>query len=134
MAPPKKEEHGSVVDGLRAIYQDAAALALAPDAGQYMQAIQQLQQGLLKLIQGITQQKAQQAAMMQQQQAAQAAGMHPGMAPGGQPPQPGGQPGMPPGMPGKGTPGGPPAQGSPGMAMPNPDELRRVLAAQGQGG
>lgn len=121
MAPPKKDDAGSVVDGLKDIYSEVASLALAPDAGQYMQVIQGLQQALLKMIQGIAQQKAQQAAQMQQQQAASA--MNPQM---GGPPQ-GGAPGGPPGGP-------PPGGGSPGMAMPNPDELRRVLAAQGQGG
>jgi hypothetical protein len=66
---------------------------------------------------------------MQQMQAQRA--MNPqmgGAGPGG--PQAGGpSPGAPPG-----GPGGPPSQGSPGMAMPNPDELRRVLATQGKGG
>lgn len=129
MAPPKKGDEGSVVDGLKAVYQDISSLNLAPDAGQYAQLIQGLQQAVLKMIQGIAQQKAQQAAQMQQMQAQRA--MNPqmgGAGPGG--PQAGGpSPGAPPG-----GPGGPPSQGSPGMAMPNPDELRRVLAAQGKGG
>jgi hypothetical protein len=63
---------------------------------------------------------------MQAQQAAGGGGG--GMMGGAQPGQ-----GQPPQGPQKGQPGGPPSQGSPGAQMPNPDELRRVLAAQGGG-
>lgn len=128
----KSGDKGTFIDGLKGVYSDVANLALLPDSQsnpQYMQVVQQLQQAILKVIQGIAQQKAQQAAQMQQQQAAQAAQMQGGGMMGGQRP---GQ-GQPPAGPMKGQPGGPPSQGSPGAQMPNPDELRRVLAAQGGG-
>lgn len=132
MAPPKTGDTETVVEGLKQVYQDIAALMLMPDAGQYSQPIQQLQQAVLKMIQGIGQQKAQQAAQMQQMQAQRA--MQGGQmgAPQAGGPQPGmmQRPGPPPG----GPPGAPAGAGSPGMAMPNPDELRRVLAQSGQGG
>ena len=123
----KSQSQGSVVDGLKAIYQDVAALALAPDAGIFTQEIEALRQATLKVTQVITQKKAQAAAAMQQQQRQavpnQMGGQMPGQSTGA--PPPGAQPG---------TPGGPPSQGSPGLTMPNADELRRVLAEHGAGG
>ncbi len=136
MAPAKKGgEANTVLDGLHQMYADAAQLALASDAGQYPQIVQALPQALLKAIQAVAQQKAQMAAQQHQQMAQQAAQMGGGGPPGAPPGMPGA--GGPPGMPLqalKGQPGGPPSQGSPGIAMPNPDELRRVLASQGAGG
>lgn len=126
MAPPKKDDSTSVVDSLREMISTTAEAMTAHDAGPFMPQLQQLQAALVKMLQGIAQQKAQQAAQMQQQQAQQAAGQQQqqaGMAAGmggGMPPQ-------------KGMPGGPPSQGGAGMPMPNPDELRRVLAARQAG-
>jgi hypothetical protein len=113
-----------VLDGLKQIYPEIASLQLAPDAPQHMQFLQGLTQAVQKYLQQATQQKAQQAAQMQQAQMQGA--INPQMGgPGG-----GGAPGGPP----PGGPGGPPSQGSPGIAMPNPDELRRVLSSSGAGG
>lgn len=116
----------NVLDGLKGVYQQIASLQLSPDAQQHMQFLQGLQQAIQRYLQQQAQQKAAQAAQMQQMQAQHA--MNPQMG-GPNQPAPGGPPG-----PQRGGPGGPPGQGSPGLAMPNPDELRRVLAAQGQGG
>lgn len=134
MAPRgKADESGSVVDGLKAVYGQIANLALAHDAAQFGQVIEQLRQVVLKAIDGISQAKAQQAAQMQAQQRQMAINPQmggPGSGAAG-PGMPGGPPGGAPGPGHPGMPGGPPSQGSPGIAMPNPDELRRVLAAQG---
>lgn len=117
----------SVVDGLKQVYTDIAGLKLLPDAGQHMEVIDKLSQAVLAIIQQVTQAKAQQAAQMQAQVRQQA--MNPMM--GGQAgPRMGG--GLPPG-----APGGPPSQGPVGMpanAMPDPDEMRRMLQSQGAGG
>lgn len=128
MPSTKGKAGGSVVEGLKQMYQMAANLALEPDAGKYMQVIQGLQQGLLKVVQQISQMEAHSANQMG----------GPMGGGGGQPQQMGGPSmagmgGPPPGA-SPGGPGGPPSQGSPGLAMPNPDELRRVLATQGAGG
>jgi hypothetical protein len=129
MAPKGKGGEGSVLDGLKNIYGELANLNLAPDAQQHQQFLQGLQNGIQKYLQMQAQRQAQQMAQMQQMQARNlgAGQVNPQM--GG--PQMGGapRPGMPPGQP-----GGPPSQGSPGMQMPNPEELQRVLATQGQGG
>ena len=129
MAPSTRRggQDASVVDGLRTVYGEVSNLALAPDAGPYAQVIDGLRQMVLKTIDAVTKAKAQQAAQMQAQQA--------GGVPGGNPMMGGPQPGTPgPPRPQPGTPGGPPSQGSPGIAMPNPDELRRVMAMAGGGG
>lgn len=130
-AQSSKQPQG-VLDGLKTVFTDVAQLQLSPDAAQHMQFLQGLQQAIVKYSQQQQQQKAQQAAQMQQQQAqAMANPQMGGPPPGGMPPGAGmGGPPRPP----QGQPGGPPSQGSPGIAMPNPDELRRVLAMQGAGG
>jgi hypothetical protein len=121
MAASRGGKEEGVLEGLKSLLPDIANLQTAPDAAQHMQFLQGLQQALVKYIGQQQQMIAQRAAQQQQQQAMQASGM--GAAVGG---------GMRPGMPAQpGQPGGPPSQGSPGMAMPNPDELRRVLATQG---
>jgi hypothetical protein len=145
MAPPPGRKAGdqSVLDGLKTVYTDLANLQFAPDAGAHAQFLGAMQQAVVKYVQQQQQQKAQMAAQMQQMQAQHAlnpqmggpgpggAGIPPpGGMPGGMPPPGGGgPPGGPPPPPG--GPGGPPSQGSPGLAMPNPDELRRVLAQSG---
>ena len=132
--PKKGAGDQSVLDGLKNIYTELAALQFAPDAGAHAQFLQAAQQAIVKYVQQQQQQKAAQAAQLQQLQAQRA--INPqmgGPGPGGAgvpPPGGGGPPGASPAPPG--APGGPPSQGSPGIAMPNPDELRRVLAgAQG---
>lgn len=120
----KGKQAGSVEEGLKSVFQQLAALQLEPDAQQHMQFIQAIQQAIMKYLQQQQQVKAQQAAQMQQVQRQQAM-MNPQM--GG--PQQGQSQGGPP----QGQPGGPPSQGSKGLAMPNPDELQRMLATQGAG-
>lgn len=120
---PKKDTTEGIEAGIRGLYQDAASLKLEPNlTPQDTQFIDAISGACLKYLQQKAQQKAQQAAMMGQQQAQQALQM-------------GGLGGANPmaGRPPMGTPGGPPSQGAPGLAMPNPEELQRVLAAQAGG-
>ena len=124
MAPPGQKRGAgeqSVLDGLKTVYSDLANLQFAPDSAAHQQFLGAMQQAVVKYVQQQQQQKAAMAAQMQQMQTQQA--INPQM--GGPAPGGGGPPGpqSPPG-----APGGPPSQGSPGIAMPNPDELRRVLA------
>lgn len=121
-APQKRAGDQSALDGLKTVYTELSQLQFAPDAAVHQQFIGGVQQAIVKYVQQAQQQKAAQAAQMQQMQAQQA--INPQM--GGPGPGVGGPPGGPPPPPG--GPGGPPSQGSPGLAMPNPDELRRVLA------
>lgn len=131
MAPAKKGEGDDVAGILKAMYATSTQLALAPDAAQFPEIVQKLPQAMVQAIQAVTTKKAQMAAQQHQQMAQMASQGMGGPPPsGGAPPQPGQGPPM--AM--RGQPGGPPSQGSPGMAMPNPDELRRVLAEQGAGG
>jgi len=120
----------SVLDGLKSVYTDLAQLQLAPDAGQHAPFLQAMMQGIQRYLQEMEQAKAQNAAQMAQRVSQ--------MASRGQGPQMmGGRPGggatpgvgaLPPGggMPGSPPPGAP-AQGSPGQALPNIDELSRLL-------
>lgn len=128
MAGKKSGDGASVVDGLKNIYQELASLQLAPDAQEHMQVLQALQKAIQGYLQQQMQKKAQMAAQ-QQMQVAHAANPQMGGPPPGGPSAGGPPPGAPPG-----GPGGPPSQGSPGLAMPNPDEMRRMLATQGAGG
>ena len=128
MAPPKGKSAGGTLEGLKSVFQQLSSLQLEPDSQEHMQFLQAIQQAIMKYIQMQTQKKAQQAAqmqMMQSQQASQMNGQMGGPHPGGGGPPPGAS---------QGQPGGPPSQGMPGLAMPNPDELRRMLATQGAGG
>ncbi|HXA31496.1 MAG TPA: hypothetical protein VNV87_04495 [Acidimicrobiales bacterium] len=118
---------GTVEDGLGKVYTDIASLQLLPDSAPHAQFLSQLQMVIQKYLTAFKQ-KAQQ----QQMQAGQA--LAGGQVPGG------GQPGQPPGGgmgaalppppgPAQFGPGGAGGGGSPGnVQMPNPDELRRVLA------
>lgn len=136
MAPPKKSESGDgIEEGLKTVYTQVAALNLEPNLSpQDKQFVGQLSQAIVQFLQQRAQQKAQQAAMMQQMQAQHAMQMGPGMGGGaGQMGQPG-APNPQAGAPHPGAPGGPPSQGAPGIAMPNPDELQRVLAMAGRNG
>lgn len=121
MAGARGTKHTGLVEGIQTLAADVTNLLFLPDAQnpQVQQLLQGLQQAIVKIGQQLAQVKAQQAAHMQQLQAAHAAGGVPGM--GQRPPMPG-------------QPGGPPSQGMPGIAMPNPDEMRRVLASAGGGG
>lgn len=125
----------SVLDGLKGIYTDIAQLQLASDAGQHAPFLQALMQGIQQYLQEMEQAKAQQAAQMAQRVSQMgamggrtqqpSAGMGAGMVPGG------GAPGGAAQLPGAAPPGAP-AQGSPGQALPNLDELSRILSG-GQG-
>lgn len=105
-------------------YTDLAQAQLLPDAAPYMGLLAKLQQAVQSVIGQIRQQGQQQA-----QQAAQQLAQ--GGAPGGAP----GQQGLgPPPGPAQFGPGGASGGGSPGLVnMPNPDELRRVLAGSSGG-
>ena len=110
-----------VEDGLRKVYTDVASLQLLPDAPQHAQFLSMLQQGIQKYLTTTAAQKQQQSAQ-QAQQLAGAGGAPSAGAGGGAPlpPAPG---------PAQFGPGGASGGGSPGpVQMPNPDELRRVLA------
>jgi len=127
----------SVLDGLKGIYTDIAQLQLASDAGQHAPFLQALMQGIQRYLQEMEQAKAQQAAQMAQRvsQMGSMGGRTPqaGMGMGTAGNLGGGGPGMPGG--GASPPGAPPpgapAQGSPGQALPNIDELSRILQGQG---
>ena len=116
----------SVIDGLKAVYPEIAGLALAPDAAQHMQFIGSLQQAIQRYVAGQEQHKQQ---MMQQIAGMAARGQVGPQGPPGQPPGPQGPASA--GPPAGGMQGPPPAQGAPGLALPNADEFRRMLATQG---
>lgn len=113
---------GNVIDGLKSVVSDIAGLTMLPDSTAHMQFLNQLQQA----IQHYVVQKMQQATGMAQQQMAGAAGIG-GGGPGG-PQSPGGM-GVPPPA---ATNGGAMGGGNPGFNTSSPDELRRVLSANGQ--
>lgn len=124
-----------VVDALTNTYTDIAKMMLLPDAPKHMQFLQGLQQGIMSYIQ--MQARASLGPSPQGGLAGQG-GMGGGM--GGAPPPPpqGMGPGMPPGAgPGGPSPTGSPMRIAPGggagmgglMSQPNPDDLRRLLAA-----
>lgn len=128
-----------VVDALTNTYTDIAKMMLLPDAAKHMQFLQGLQQGIMSYIQ------MQARASLGPQPGGGAAGMGGmggGIAGGPQPAPPPAGGAMPPGMgPGGPAPGGSPMRIAPGggagmgglMQQPNPDELRRLLAAGPQG-
>lgn len=139
MAGPSIQGKG-VVEALTNTYTDIAKMMLLPDAGQHMQFLQGLQQGIMHYIQ------MQARASLGPSPGGGAAGIGGmGGGAGGAPPMqtgpPGGGPpggGMPPGMgPGGPAPGGQPMRIAPGggagmgglMGQPDPEELRRLLAA-----
>lgn len=118
------QNNDSVSEGLKKVFTQISQLKLLPDAGQHIQFILLLEQAIMKYL---------------QQQASQAAGVgqaqgqgQPDMGAGGAA-SAGGPPGMPaPPGPAGFAPGGGAGGGMPGVTqMPNPDELRRVLAGAG---
>lgn len=128
-----------VVEALTNTYTDIAKMMLLPDAARHMQFLQGLQQGIMSYIQ--MQARASLGPSPQGGMAGQG-GMGGGVGGAPAPPPGGGGPGMGPGMPPGAGPGGPAPGGSPMriapgggagmgglMTQPNPDELRRLLAA-----
>ena len=118
----------TVEDGLKKVYSEVASLQLLPDAATHAQFLSMLQQGIQKYLASQAQRQQQQAAQQAQQLAGGQMGGAPGPqgGPGG---APGGAPLGPPPGPAQFGPGGASGGGSPGIVnMPNPDELRRVLA------
>jgi hypothetical protein len=124
----------TVEDGLGKIFTDAASLQLLPDAAphaQFLAGLQKAIQTYLTQFREKSQQQAMQAAQGLAGQAGPGGGGPPGMtAPMGAGAGPGGPGALPPPPgPAQFGPGGASGGGSPGpVQMPNPDELRRVLA------